>query len=95
LTRVLRRPKIRAYSVDERDVTEILTLLAGSLPSVDIQIEIRDADDAPVVEAALAGGAEAIVTGDRDLLDDAALVRWLSERGVEVMTPAELLERLA
>jgi len=35
-----------------------------------------------------------IVTGDRDLLDDAALVAWLLERGVEVVTPAELIERL-
>jgi uncharacterized protein len=94
LTRVLRRPKIRAYCVDEDDVREILTLLAGILPSVDVQVEIRDPADAPVVEAAIAGGAEAIVTGDRDLRDDPALVAWLSERGVEVITPAELVRRL-
>jgi putative PIN family toxin of toxin-antitoxin system len=94
LARVLRRPKIRAYDVDEVDVTEILTLLAGTLPAVDVQVEIRDPADAPVVEAAVAGRAEVIVTGDRDLLDDAGLVAWLEERGVEVMTPAQLIERL-
>jgi putative PIN family toxin of toxin-antitoxin system len=94
LARVLRRPKLRAFGVDEHDVTEILTLLAGTLPSVDVQVEIRDPADVPVVEAAIAGGAEAIVTGDRDLLDDSALVAWLKERGVEVMTPAQLVQRL-
>jgi predicted nucleic acid-binding protein len=47
-----------------------------------------------VVAAAIAGRADAIVTGDRDLLEDGTLRNWLRERGVDVMTPAELLERL-
>ena len=50
--------------------------------------------DAPVVAAALAGAADAIVTGDSDLLADEALCRWLAERDVEVLTPVVLLERL-
>jgi predicted nucleic acid-binding protein len=36
-----------------------------------------------------------MVTGDRDLLDDRALLDWLSEHAVEVPRPVELVERLA
>jgi predicted nucleic acid-binding protein len=49
----------------------------------------------PVVAAAVAGHADAIVTGDRDLLDNEELRAWLRDRGVEVLVPAELLERLS
>jgi predicted nucleic acid-binding protein len=64
------------------------------LPDVDIEVELRDPEDAPVVAAALAGNADVIVTGDHDLLDDAHLVAWLRERGVAVLSPDALLERL-
>ena len=73
---------------------ETLILLSPFLPTVEVDVALRDPDDAPVVAAAIVGRAQAIVTGDRDLLDDDALRAWLRERGVEVMTPAELLERL-
>jgi Ribbon-helix-helix protein, copG family len=54
----------------------------------------RDPDDAPVVASALAGGVEAIVRGDAHLLDDPCLKAWLGRRDIEVISPAELLERL-
>jgi predicted nucleic acid-binding protein len=57
-------------------------------------VPIRDPDDAPVVAAALAGGANAIVTGDADLLSDDVLLGWLAEREVDVLSPAELIERM-
>ena len=76
---VLRRPRItKPYGIDEADVRAILQL-------------IRDADDAPVVAAALAGGAEAIVSGDKDLFDP-ALRAWLADRHVRVLTPREVAE---
>jgi putative PIN family toxin of toxin-antitoxin system len=91
---VIRRPKLARYALGEDAVEELLILLGPLLPSVEIEVELRDPNDAPVVAAALAGGAEAIVTGDADLLDDAALRAWLAERGVEILTPADLLDRL-
>jgi uncharacterized protein len=43
----------------------------------------RDADDDSFVHAALAGGAELLISGDRDLLDLGALA------GVAIVTPAQ------
>jgi putative PIN family toxin of toxin-antitoxin system len=94
LADVLRRPEIRRYGVTEADIGDTLAVLGPLLPDVDIAVEIRDPDDAAVIAAAIAGATAAIVTGDRDLLDDNALRSWLAERGVEVLTPAEGLDRL-
>ena len=62
---------------------------------MELDVAVRDPRDAPVVAAAVAGRAEAIVTGDADLLADPELCTWLAEREIEVLTPAELLERLS
>jgi predicted nucleic acid-binding protein len=70
-------------------------VLGVILPDVEIDFAPRDPDDAAVVSSAVVGRADAIVTGDRGLLDDAELRVWLGERGIELLTPAELLERLA
>jgi predicted nucleic acid-binding protein len=91
---VLRRPSIARYGVEEADVEELLVLLAPLLPTVDVGVPVRDPGDAPVVAAAVGGGAEAIVTGDRDFLDDEALLAWLAERRIEVLTPTQLLDAI-
>ncbi|MFH1474319.1 MAG: putative toxin-antitoxin system toxin component, PIN family [Chloroflexota bacterium] len=95
LVEVLRRPEIRRYGVTEADVDDVIAVLGPLLPDVDVEVEIHNPDDAVVVGAALAGAAEVIVSGDRDLLDDADLRSWLAARGIEVLTPAEVLARLA
>ncbi len=94
IAEVLRRPRFRRYDIDEQDIREALFLLAPLLPSVEVVVPIRDPDDAPVVGAAVQGRAEAIVTGDQDLLADAELRAWLEERAIDVLTPAVLLDRL-
>ncbi len=71
-----------------------MILLSPFLPSVEVDLPLRDPDDAPVVGSAVAGRAAAIVTGDRDLLDDEELRAWLAERSIELLTVRELLERL-
>jgi putative PIN family toxin of toxin-antitoxin system len=95
LVDVLRRPKLRRYEFSEEQVADLLVVLARWLPTVDVDVELRDADDAPVVAAAIAGGAEAIATGDRDLLENDELHAWLRARGVELLTPLQLLAQLA
>jgi putative PIN family toxin of toxin-antitoxin system len=94
IVEVLRRPKLARYGITEDDVREVLILLAPLLPAVDVEVPIRDPDDAPVVASALAGGAEAIVSGDAHLLEDLGLRAWLEPRGIEVMSPAQLMDRL-
>jgi putative PIN family toxin of toxin-antitoxin system len=89
---VLSRPKLARYRLASGDVLDLLRTLARTLPTVDVDVEVRDPKDAPVVAAALAGRADAIVTGDADLLDNADLRAWLDARGVRILTPRELLE---
>jgi uncharacterized protein len=94
LVEVLGRPRLARYDLDQKDVEAVVQLLAPGLPTVDIEVPIRDPDDAHVVAAALAGEADVIVTGDAHLLADEALRRWLAEREVAIITPTELLASL-
>lgn len=91
---VLARPRIRRLRIEEQDIDDLVAAFGQLLPEIVVQVEIRDPDDAAVVAAALAGKVDAIVTGDRDFLDDESLRSWLRERGIEVLTPRELLDRL-
>jgi predicted nucleic acid-binding protein len=69
-------------------------LLAPFLPSVETDAPVRDAGDAPVISSAVTAHAEAIVTGDPDLLEQGPLRDWLDEREILVLTAAELLARI-
>lgn len=91
---VLRRPKLARYGVTEADVRVVVELLAPLLPTIEVDVPLRDPDDIPVVAAAVVGHAELIVTGDADLLDDGAVRRWLTEHDIEVVTAVEVLRRL-
>ena len=95
IAEVLSRPRFRASGIRPEHVRAVLLLLAPLLPDVEVALPVRDADDLPVLASALAGGVDAIVTGDRDLLDDARLRALLLERGIEVLTPAEMLGRVS
>ena len=53
-----------------------------------VAVLIRDPDDAIFVEAAIAGEADYIVTGDRDLLELG------SYEGVRIVTPADFVALL-
>jgi putative PIN family toxin of toxin-antitoxin system len=102
---VISRPRLARYEIDDDLVGAILELVWPGMPGVGIEVVLaevvlpdavlRDVDDRIVVEAAVAGAADAIVTGDKDLLDDADLVAWLAHRGISVVTDLlELLEEL-
>lgn len=95
LVEALGRSKLERYEVTETDIASVLLLIATQLPEVDVEVDLRDPNDAKVVATAVAGRAEAIVTGDRDLLDDEDLRSWLAVRGIDLLRPAELLGRLA
>ncbi len=75
------------------DVAAIMSALAALCEPVDISFRVRpvlrDADDEMVVEAALNGRADAIVTHN---VRDFAPVRAL---GLEIAAPGDILRRLA
>lgn len=95
LVDVITRPRL-APRLDDDVLGALLELIWPALPDVEIEVDIdvdlRDPDDRVVLAAAIAGAADAIVTGDRDLLDDEGVVRWLAHRGIALLTPTHLLE---
>ena len=89
LVEVLTRPKLaRKYGVTEDDTLALVDLLAirGELivPTSDIHV-CRDPKDDMFLAAAVAGAADAIVSGDADLL---ALVSF---QGKAIITPRAFL----
>ena len=92
---VLRRPQLGPYRVSEADIEDVLTLVAPTVPTVERRCRGPRCGRRVRRRAAVAGRTDAIVAGDRDLLDDGALREWLRERGIELLTPAELLRLLA
>jgi uncharacterized protein len=89
---VLGRDRLRRYlSIEEArrfvaDIVSVMTLAAD--PSPPYPAVCRDPGDDYLVAFARAARVDALVTGDRDLLE-------LVDAGVPVITPRELIERLA
>ena len=90
--RVLARPHIRGrLKWDDARIAQFTDLMRRQsvvvVPSDRIDIS-RDPDDNRVLEAAVAGEADYIVTGDRDLLELG------SYEGIRIVTPADFVARL-
>ncbi len=71
ITSVLKRPKFKKYFTDD-DIVEFLTILLKVSETVIIEHVIhdcRDKKDNFILETALKGKADIIITGDKDLLD--------------------------
>lgn len=83
------RERIR---VPGRTIDEYVALLRqeGSVveAATPLDVKIRDKSDVPVLSEAVAGMAEVLVTGDRDLLEVSA------ELPLEILTPRGLWTRL-
>ncbi len=88
--RVLKRPHIRRVLSDERTtkfLTDLIELAIIVDPTERLDVS-RDADDNRVLEAAVAGSADYIVTGDRDLLGLG------SHADIRIVTPADFVALL-
>lgn len=73
--------------LDAREATEVVSLIEGVArlvePVVVPKDACRDATDLPVLGTAVAGDCQALITGDKDLLD---LVDYL---GIPIVRPAD------
>lgn len=90
LSEVLARPRIAKY-IDPDDRDDVLNSLSQRAHSIDPTVSIqacRDPKDDKFLELAVAGQADYIVSGDDDLLDLNPF------QGVEILSPAEFLNRL-
>jgi putative PIN family toxin of toxin-antitoxin system len=94
LSTVVRRPSLmRRLAWEEADadlfVTGLRRLALEVTATETLDVVARDPDDNRVLEAAIAGEADYIVTGDRDLLDMVVF------RGVRIVTPAQFMIMLS
>jgi putative PIN family toxin of toxin-antitoxin system len=85
----VRRILIEKMRSPPADVEELLSMLrerAGEATPpppgepAEVEVVVRDRADVPLVLAAIAGGAEVLVSGDHDLLEAALPIRVLSPR---------------
>lgn len=95
ITDVLSRPKIKSrHELAHDEIEELLTLLDEhteyALLSGDVDI-CSDKDDDFVIETAIKGKAEYLVTGDGDIKLDNDVVAFLSKYGVTVISIANFL----
>ncbi len=95
LREVIALPKIRGL-LESRGLWDDARLLVAIHPGVEVVPDEaprahwldRDADDDWVIECALTGGAEVIVTGD------GALLELVSVEHVRIVSPSDFLEEL-
>jgi putative PIN family toxin of toxin-antitoxin system len=78
LARVLVRKLRMSEAEAQRNVSEFRHYPVQPLPTVLPAIAVRDPDDLRVLASALEGGAEVLVTGDKDLLSIADQVSALT-----------------
>ena len=96
LADVLSRPKTWRY-VDQERGTAFLKLLTQRMELVTPTSDTppcRDPDDVAIIGTALAGQVPYLVSSDKDLYADAALVEALDKRGVQVISASRLVARL-
>ncbi len=98
LGEVLSRPRFASrYGVTPDDIAELVALLRERAEVVPVTGTVhlcRDPDDDVVIETALAGRADALVTRDDDLKAVAELESILRDRGVVVLTVRRFLTAL-
>lgn len=102
LSEVLRRPRFRRYLTEAEALDYVLRLHDGAaevseeLPKDVVRGVTRDPDDDYIAGVAYQGGADVIVSGDKDLLDlpEKRIYYGVSNTVARVLSPREFLEEL-
>ena len=91
---VLSRPRIARQSRFTRaeiaDLVAAMRVLGEVVPISGERGLCRDPKDDAVIETAICGRADALVSGDRDLIADPAVAALLKEAGIRLLTVAQL-----
>ncbi len=95
LAEVLSRPWLKEkYGITGDDAEELLTLIENRAEHAFLTGNVnicRDSDDNCVIETAIKGKAEYLVTGDRDIKSDHDVVAFLAKHAVSVISISEFL----
>ena len=95
LAEVLNRPRIKnKYGIAEDDISELLTLVEERSEHVFLSGDInicRDSDDNFVIETAIKGQAEYLVTRDDDIKFDKKVSAFLLQHSISVLSVAKFL----
>lgn len=98
LLEVAGRPRIhRRYHLEEGEIEQLADLLVDKSVWVEPTGELRlcrDPDDDLILETALLGRAEHMVTRDDDIKRDLELIKWMRKQGVTVLSVSQFLELL-
>ena len=98
LADVLNRPKIKEkFKLEKEDITKLLFLLEDRAENVNISGSVticRDKDDDIIIETAIKGKAEYLVTRDDDIKFDKKVASFLSQHGVTVISLSKFLNLL-
>lgn len=86
---VTSRPRFGFPPIERRVLLDVLARLSQPVLSRPLRLSLPDPDDRLVVEVAIAGGADAIVTGNTRYF-----VPKKGELGVTVWTPRQFVDRL-
>ena len=84
------KPRLAPF-IDEFDKTILTSLIKDRFPLINPSERVdicRDPEDNKVLEAAVAGNADSIVTGDKDLL------ALKSIKNTSIITPKEFIQKL-
>ncbi|MBI4688576.1 MAG: putative toxin-antitoxin system toxin component, PIN family [Nitrospirae bacterium] len=95
LAEVLNRPKIKnKFKIENDDIAKLLFLLEDRAEDVPVSGNIaicRDKDDDLVIETAIKGKAEYLVTRDDDIKFDRKVSSFLSQHSVKVISLSKFL----
>lgn len=95
---VLTRPKIKdKYGISESDIRELLVLLEERAEHVLLSGDVSicpDKDDDLIIETAVKGRADYLVTGDSDIKLYPDVSAFLEDNSVSVVTTAAFLKKI-
>jgi len=95
---VLQRPRIKdKYGILQTEIDEVgrvLKRFSTVVTPQPVAYGLRDPDDDYLLELAVAGAADVIVTGDGDLKGNDELPSFLADKGIDVLSPRDFLSLL-